>query len=68
MGIRLVVYDPPMPGFPYLAVVLETEPVDRVLHAEACHTAAEAEARLVELGGVLESDGPAGLARRLAEP
>jgi hypothetical protein len=64
MAIRLVVYDPPAPGFPHLAVVLENDPVTLVLHAEVCRDAADADARLVELGGLLESEGLPGLAQR----
>ncbi|MDB5446239.1 MAG: hypothetical protein JWQ97_1556 [Phenylobacterium sp.] len=49
MVLRLVVYDAPLPGFPFLAVVLEGADQPAVLAAEAHATMAEAEAAVIKL-------------------
>ncbi|MDB5446273.1 MAG: hypothetical protein JWQ97_1590 [Phenylobacterium sp.] len=49
MVLRLVVYDAPLPGFPFLAVVLEGTVQPAVLAAEAHATMAEAEAAVIKL-------------------
>lgn len=56
MALNLVVYDPPIAGFPYLAVAVETDaPVD-VLYAEAHATLAEAEAAIFRMAARLEEE------------
>jgi hypothetical protein len=59
VALNLLVYDPPIAGFPYLAVAVETEAPGEVMYAETHPTLAEAEAAIVRLAGRLEAaDGP----------
>lgn len=57
MALNLLVYDPPIAGFPYLAVAIETEAPAEVVYAEACSTLAEAEAAIVRMAGRMEAEG-----------
>jgi hypothetical protein len=51
---KMLVYDPPIAGLPYLVVVLEDGPPARVRVAEACATAELAHAALLDLADRLE--------------
>jgi hypothetical protein len=55
VALNLLVYDPPIAGFPYLAVAVETEAPGEVVYAETHPTLADAEAAIVRLAGRLES-------------
>lgn len=55
MGIKMMVYDPPLPDLPFLAVVLDLE-AGRVLLAQAAPTLAQGEAVLIDLAQQLEAE------------
>jgi len=55
MGIKMMVYDPPLPDLPFLAVVLDLE-TGRVLLARAAPTLAQGEAVLIDLARQLEAE------------
>lgn len=54
MARQLVVYDPPIVGFPYLVVVLDGEPLQQAIHVQAVASREAAEAELMLLGDRLE--------------
>jgi len=56
VALNLLVYDPPIAGFPYLAVAVETDAPGEILHAETHPTLADAEAAIVRLAARLETD------------
>jgi len=58
VALNLLVYDPPIAGFPYLAVAVETEAPGEVIYAETHPTLADAEAAIVRLAGRLEGLDP----------
>lgn len=55
MGIKMMVYDPPLPDLPFLAVVLDLE-AGRVLLVRAAPTLAQGEAVLIDLARQLEAE------------
>ncbi|THD79350.1 MAG: hypothetical protein E7812_09765 [Phenylobacterium sp.] len=62
MSLKLVVYDPPHPGLPHLAVAAETEPSLEILYVEAQPTRAAAEQALARVASELakaRGGGPA---------
>jgi hypothetical protein len=54
MGLMLLVYEPPGPGLPFLAVAAESEPSVEVLYVEAHATLAAAEIALARMAKGLE--------------
>jgi len=56
MSLNLLVYEPPLPGLPFLAVAIETEASAEVLYAEAHPSLAAAEAAILSLAERMKSD------------
>jgi hypothetical protein len=58
VGVKLLIYEPPAAGAPFLTVAAQTQPEFEILYVEAHVTRAEAERTLARLASEFEKRGP----------